>query len=91
MARAHSYVLLLDLEYDALVLDTFHHRPALIQDDHFLTLLAHIESIPVDIIDEMDDLLLEFLITIFFRSQAMGSPASIAQVMSKRILETCAS
>jgi len=34
--------------------------------------------------------LLEFLISILSRSQAIGSPSSIAQVMSKRVLETCA-
>jgi len=42
MSKVKSYVVLLDLEYDALVLDIFDHLLASIQDDHSPLLLAHI-------------------------------------------------
>jgi len=83
--------MLLDLEIDALVEDIFHHLLASTKDDHSPLLFAQIESILVGILDEADDLLLEFLISIFSRSQAMDGPSSIAQVMSTKVLEICAS
>ena len=83
MARVRSYTMLLDLECDALVLDIFHDLLAPIKDDHSL-ILAHIRFILVGIVDEADDLVLEFLISIVSWSQAMARPSSIAQVMSKK-------
>jgi len=91
MARLRSYVMLLDLECDALVLDIFQHLLASIQDDHSSLLLTHIESILGGILDEADDLLLEFLISILSQSQAMASPSSITDVMSERVLVAYAS
>lgn len=93
MSRVKSFEVLLYLECDALVLDLFHHLVASIKDDHSPPLLAHIESILDGILEEADDLLLEFLISILSWSQAMGMgcPSSIAQVMSKRVQEVCAS
>jgi len=88
MARVCSYVILLDLECDAPVMNIFHHLLAPIKDDHSPLILAQIEFIRVGILDEVDDLVLEFLISILSRSQAMARPSSIAQVMSKRGLET---
>jgi len=54
MARVCSYVVLLDLECDALVLDIFHHLLASIHDDHSPLLLAHIESILWGILVEVE-------------------------------------
>ena len=72
MSRVKSFEVLLDLECDAFVLDLFHHFVASIKDDHSPPLLAHIESILVGILEEADDLLWEFLVSILSRSQAMG-------------------
>lgn len=74
-------------------MDLFHHLVASNKDDHSPPLLAHIESILDGILEEADDLLLEFLISILSWSQAMGMscPSSTAQVMSKRVQEVCAS
>ena len=85
------YVMLLDLECDALVVDIFRYLLSSVKIIHSPLLVAHIESILVDILDEADDLLLELLISILYWSQAVGSPLSIAQVISKKVLETCAS
>ncbi|KAJ8442691.1 hypothetical protein Cgig2_001784 [Carnegiea gigantea] len=87
MSKVKSYAVLLDLECDALVLDIFHILLASIKDEHPCLMLAHIESILVGILNEADDLLLEFLISIISRSQAMGSPSSTTQALSKRVLE----
>jgi len=54
-------------------------------------MLAHVECILVGILNEADDILLEFLISILSQSQTMGSTLSTAQVLSKKVLETCAS
>jgi len=62
MVRVCSYVMLFDLKFNALVLDIFHHLLASIQDDQCPLLLAHIESVVMGIVNEVDDLLLEFLI-----------------------------
>ena len=69
----------------------FRHLVASIKKDLSPLLLAHIEPILIGILEEADDPLLEFLISILSRSEAMGSPSSTTQVMSKRVLETCAS
>jgi len=58
--------------------DIFHHLLALMQGDHSPLLLAHVESILMGVLDEEDDLLLEFFISILSRSQAMANPSSIA-------------
>ena len=68
MIKVKSYVVLLDLECDALVLDMFHNLLASIKDEHPSLMPAHIESILVGILDEADDLLLEFLISILSQS-----------------------
>ncbi|KAJ8424136.1 hypothetical protein Cgig2_005506 [Carnegiea gigantea] len=91
ISKVKSYVVLLDLECDDFILDIFHNPLVSIKDEHPSLMLAHIESILVGILDEADDLLLEFLISMLSRSQAMGGPSSTAQAMSKRILEICAS
>jgi len=46
MARVRSYVMLLDLESGALVLDIYQHLLASTKDNHSPLGLAHIESIP---------------------------------------------
>ena len=56
--------MLLHLECGALGMDIFHHLVASFKDDHSPLLIAHIESILVAILDEANDLLLEFLISI---------------------------
>jgi len=86
MARVHSYVMLLDLECDALVLDIVHHLLASTKDDHSPMMPAYIESMPIliGILTKADDLLLEFLVSILFRSQSMGSSV-------KKVLEAWAS
>ncbi|KAJ8436109.1 hypothetical protein Cgig2_017092 [Carnegiea gigantea] len=91
MSRVRSYVVLLDIKCDALFLDMFYHLVASIKDDHSPLLLEHTESILLGILEEADDLLLEFLIYVLSWSEVMGSPSSTAQVMSKRVLEMCAS
>ena len=91
MPRVHSYVIILDLECDALVLVIFHHLLAYTKDDHSPMSFANIRSILLGILGEMDDLLLEFLISILSRCQAMSSPSAIAQIMSNRVSETCIS
>jgi len=58
----------LDLECNVFVLDIVHHLLASTEDDHSPLLLAHIESILLGILDEADDLLLEFLISILSTS-----------------------
>ena len=75
--RVHSYVMLLDLECDPLIMDIFHHLLASIKDDHLPLILAHIESILVHILDEADDLVLKFLIFILSQSQTMARPSSM--------------
>ena len=89
----HSYIMLLDLNVMLLswTLSTISKHPLENRDDHSPLLLAHIESILMGILDEANDLLLEFLISILSQSQVKGSPSSIAHIMSKRLLETCAS
>jgi len=88
MPRVDSYVMLLDLECDALVLD---HLLASTKDDHSPQLLAQIESILVGILDEANDLMSKFHISILSQSQTMGSPSSIGLVMIKKVMETCRS
>ena len=63
MGKVQSYVVLLDLKCDPLVSDIFHHLSASTKDGHSPLLLAHIDSILVGILDEADDLLLEFPIS----------------------------
>jgi len=49
MAKVHSYVMLSDLECEALVLDIFHHLPVAFADDHSPITLAYVESTLVGI------------------------------------------
>ena len=53
MARKHSYIMFLDVECDALVLDIFQHFLVSIKDDHSTIMLAHTESILVGSLDEV--------------------------------------
>ncbi|KAJ8446772.1 LOW QUALITY PROTEIN: hypothetical protein Cgig2_000783 [Carnegiea gigantea] len=82
MDRVKSYVMLLALEYDALVMDIFHQLLASPKDDHFAMTLAYVESILVGILMVVDDLLFEYLISILYQSH---------QVSSQRVLDACAS
>jgi len=82
MDRVHSYIMLLDLECDAVGLDMFHHLLMSNKDDHSPILLAHIEYILVGIFHEADGILLDFLISTLYQSQTMGSPSSTP--LSKR-------
>lgn len=91
ISKAKSYAVQLVLEFNDLALDIFHHLSALIQGHHSPLLLAHIESIFTGILDEADDLLLEFPIFVLSRSQAMGCLSSTTYVMNQRVLEICAS
>jgi len=74
--------MLLDLECDALLMDIFHQLLASPKDDHSAMTLAYVEPIPVGILTVADDLLLEYLIFILYRSH---------QVSSQRVLDACAS
>lgn len=73
MSGVKSYVVVLDLECHALVLDIFHHMLASFKDDHSSMTLAYVESIHVGILIEAYDLLLEFLIPILYRSHQVIS------------------
>ncbi|KAJ8429968.1 hypothetical protein Cgig2_032093 [Carnegiea gigantea] len=79
MSRVKSYVVLLDLECDSLVLDICHNLLSLVKDDHSSLMLAYVESILVGILAKADDFLLEFLISIPSRN-LITSDVSIDEV-----------
>jgi len=56
VARVNSYVILLDLECDAFVLDIFLCLLVSSTDDHSCLMLAYIESILIGILDETNDM-----------------------------------
>ncbi|KAJ8428235.1 hypothetical protein Cgig2_009950 [Carnegiea gigantea] len=68
ISRVKSYVVLLDIECDTLILDIFHHLVASPKDDNSTMTLTYVESILVGILTEVDDLLLECLISILYQS-----------------------
>ena len=92
MSKVKSYEIQLDLECDALVLDIFNHLLASIKDDHSPLLLAHIRSILVGILNEVNDLLLELLFSIVSRCESRDNNISCTtHVISQRVWDTCAS
>ncbi|KAJ8438242.1 hypothetical protein Cgig2_003631 [Carnegiea gigantea] len=82
ISRVKSYVVLLDLECDALVWDIFHHLLASPKDDHYSITLAYVESILVGILTEADDL---FLPNARTTVSSQGFPAAVLFLPNKAI------
>lgn len=83
--------MLLDLRRDAFVLDIFRHLLASTKDDHSSITLAYIESTLSGVLDEVDDILLEFLASMLAWSQSWVVAFHTARVINKRVLQTCVS
>ncbi|KAJ8442440.1 hypothetical protein Cgig2_018717 [Carnegiea gigantea] len=86
MTRVKSYVMLLDLECDALVLGIFHDLLASTKGGNSNVKLAYIESILIGLLTEANDLLREFLVSTLSRYKCrFSNVSSTAQVISQRI------
>ena len=91
MSKVKSYLLMLDLECEACVLDIFVYLYASVKDEHPATMLSRIKSILTSALGEVDDLV-GLLLPILSHTHhvAAMTASSITLVISLHVLQMSA-
>ncbi|GAB2222863.1 hypothetical protein Drorol1_Dr00016993 [Drosera rotundifolia] len=91
-SRVRSFVLMLDLECNGLILEMFNNFLNTIRDDHPKSVFESMEAIMTLVFEESEEILQELVASILSRLERDNKEVlPVAQELGKKVLENCAS